>query len=103
MRILHLITRLVLGGAQENTVLTCEGLAARGHKVTLAYGPIYGPEGSLQTRAEEKPVPWAEKDMTIVLKEADQARVSLPLCGVIKEVIKGIKIARGEGQPGRAG
>jgi 3-hydroxyisobutyrate dehydrogenase-like beta-hydroxyacid dehydrogenase len=50
---------------------------------------------SLQTRAEEKPVPWAEKDMTIVLKEADQARVSLPLCGVVKEVIKGFKIERG--------
>lgn len=50
---------------------------------------------SLQTRAEEKPVPWAEKDMTIVLKEADLARVSLPLCGTVKEVIKGFKIERG--------
>jgi 3-hydroxyisobutyrate dehydrogenase-like beta-hydroxyacid dehydrogenase len=50
---------------------------------------------SLETRAEEKPVPWAEKDMTIVLKEADLARVSLPLCGAVKEVIKGFKIERG--------
>nr|WP_255520294.1 NAD-binding protein [Ramlibacter aurantiacus] len=50
---------------------------------------------SLQTRADEKPVPWAEKDMTIVLKEADLAHVSLPLCGVVKEVIKGFKIERG--------
>lgn len=50
---------------------------------------------SLETRAEEKPVPWAEKDMTIVLKEADGARISLPLCGVVKEVIKGLKIERG--------
>ncbi len=50
---------------------------------------------SLQTRADEKPVPWAEKDMTIVLKEADRARLSLPLCGVVKEVIKGFKIERG--------
>ena len=51
MKILHFITRLILGGAQENTVLTCEGLAARGHQVTLAFGPIYGPEGSLLERA----------------------------------------------------
>lgn len=58
---------------------------------------------SLQTRAEEKPVPWAEKDMTIVLKEADRARVSLPLCGTIKEVIKGFKIERGLPTPAMPG
>lgn len=51
MKILHLITRLILGGAQENTVLTCEGQALWGHQVTLAFGPIYGPEGSLLERA----------------------------------------------------
>jgi len=54
---------------------------------------------SLQTRAEEKPVPWAEKDMSIVLKEADLARISLPLCGTVKEVIKGFKIERGLATP----
>jgi hypothetical protein len=30
-------------------------------------------------------------------------RVSLPLSGVVKEVIKGIKIARGEGMPESGG
>lgn len=50
---------------------------------------------SLSTRAEDRPIPWAEKDMTIVLREADRARLSLPLCGAIKEVIKGMKIRRG--------
>jgi 3-hydroxyisobutyrate dehydrogenase-like beta-hydroxyacid dehydrogenase len=49
---------------------------------------------SLVTRPEEKPMPWAEKDMTIVLKEADAARLSLPLCGVVKEVIKTVKFER---------
>ena len=34
--------------------------------------------------------------MMIVLSEADRLRLSLPLCGSVKEVIKGIKIARGE-------
>ena len=51
MRICHVITRLILGGAQENTILTCEGLAARGHDVTLVTGPALGPEGELMTRA----------------------------------------------------
>ena len=51
MRICHVITRLILGGAQENTVLTCEGLHDRGHEVTLITGPALGPEGELLTRA----------------------------------------------------
>ena len=50
----------------------------------------------LRSGAGERPMPWAEKDMMIVLEEADAARVSLPLCGTIKEVIKGIKVERGE-------
>ncbi|CAN5687081.1 glycosyltransferase family 4 protein [soil metagenome] len=50
MIILHISTRLILGGSQENTVLSCEGQARRGHRVHLAFGPIYGPEGSLLQR-----------------------------------------------------
>ncbi len=53
MNVCHVITRLVVGGAQENTLLTCEGLHARGHQVSLITGPDAGPEGSLleETRA----------------------------------------------------
>ena len=51
---------------------------------------------ALETGVGDLPLPWAEKDMMIVLSEADSARVSLPLCGTVKEVIKGIKIARGD-------
>lgn len=50
MRILHVSTRLILGGSQENTVLSCEGQAELGHEVHLAFGPIYGPEGSMLER-----------------------------------------------------
>jgi glycosyltransferase involved in cell wall biosynthesis len=50
LRILHISTRLILGGSQENTVLSCEGQARLGHDVHLAFGPIYGPEGSLLDR-----------------------------------------------------
>ncbi len=51
MRILHIITRLILGGAQQNTVLCCRAQVQAGHQVHLAYGPIYGPEGSLYDTA----------------------------------------------------
>jgi glycosyltransferase involved in cell wall biosynthesis len=51
MRIVHIITRLIIGGAQENTLLSCEGQHDRGHDVTLITGPAIGPEGSLMERA----------------------------------------------------
>jgi len=50
LRILHISTRLILGGSQENTVLSCEGQAKLGHEVHLAFGPIFGPEGSMLGR-----------------------------------------------------
>jgi glycosyltransferase involved in cell wall biosynthesis len=52
LRILHIITRLIVGGAQENTLLSCEGQHAAGHEVTLITGPPIGPEGSLLERAQ---------------------------------------------------
>lgn len=52
MRILHVSTRLILGGSQENTVLSCQGQAGLGHDVHLAYGPIHGPEGSMLERVD---------------------------------------------------
>lgn len=51
MRIVHIITRLIIGGAQENTLLSCEGQHDRGHEVTLVTGPALGPEGTLLERA----------------------------------------------------
>ena len=51
MKIVHIITRMILGGAQENTLLTCQGLHERGHEVTLITGPALGPEGQLMDRA----------------------------------------------------
>lgn len=53
IRILHLITRLILGGAQQNTVLSCASQRAAGHDVHLAVGPTVGPEGDLYREAEQ--------------------------------------------------
>jgi 3-hydroxyisobutyrate dehydrogenase-like beta-hydroxyacid dehydrogenase len=54
---------------------------------------------SMDQRAELSGMPWAEKDMSIVLHEADLARLSLPLAGSVKETIKGLKIRMGLGLP----
>lgn len=55
MKIVHIITRLILGGAQENTLITCRFLAQRGHEVTLITGPAEGPEGELLSKAQSEP------------------------------------------------
>ena len=39
LRVLHVITKLELGGAQQNTLFTCRRLAELGHHVLLARGP----------------------------------------------------------------
>jgi glycosyltransferase involved in cell wall biosynthesis len=50
MRVTHVITRLVIGGAQENTVATVLGLQHYpGLQVNLVAGPTTGPEGSLES------------------------------------------------------
>src|ERR1017187_2253378 len=50
MRVTHIITRLVVGGAQENTVASVLGLRQiPGVVVHLISGPTTGPEGSLES------------------------------------------------------
>lgn len=52
MRVTHIITRLVIGGAQENTLYTVRGLRQKPDlDVTLISGPTIGPEGSLENEA----------------------------------------------------
>ena len=55
--IFTVITRLIVGGAQENTVSTCIGLRKLGHEVDLVIGPQTGPEGSLYDQAKAAGVP----------------------------------------------
>src|SRR4051812_6515820 len=50
MRVTHIITRLVIGGAQENTVATVLGLREKPDlRVDLISGPTVGPEGSMES------------------------------------------------------
>lgn len=52
LKVLHIITRLIVGGAQENTLLSVEGLDKfPEYEVTLVTGVDNGPEGDLLERA----------------------------------------------------
>ena len=52
LRVVHLITRLIIGGAQENTLHNVEDQhQLHGDEVSLITGPGLGPEGSLEDRA----------------------------------------------------
>lgn len=54
VRVLHIITRMIVGGAQENTLLSVEGLERLGgYEVTLCSGVDDGPEGDLLSRARQ--------------------------------------------------
>lgn len=56
MHVIHVITRLIVGGAQENTVATVLGLAGKtGCRVELITGPTTGPEGSLEPVFNDAP------------------------------------------------
>lgn len=54
---------------------------------------------ALETWHDPRPMPWAEKDMAIVMEEAEMARLPLPLSGVIREVVKQIKNEKGAPVP----
>jgi glycosyltransferase involved in cell wall biosynthesis len=50
MRVTHVITRLIVGGAQENTIASVLGLREKPDlEVDLVAGPTLGPEGSLES------------------------------------------------------
>ena len=56
MRVIHVITRLIVGGAQENTVASVLGLREKpGLDVSLVAGPTLGPEGSLESLIANSP------------------------------------------------
>ncbi len=87
IRVVHVITRLIVGGAQENTIASVKGLQANPDWLAeLIAGPTHGPEGSLEhllddcpehfTRLEHlvRPVhPWRDllafRELTRILRE----------------------------------
>lgn len=54
MRVLHLITRLIVGGAQENTIASVERVDPQRYESHLWIGPQTGTEGSLIDNARRR-------------------------------------------------
>jgi glycosyltransferase involved in cell wall biosynthesis len=88
MRVIHVITRLIVGGAQENTVTSVLGLRRRPDlEVSLVTGPTHGPEGSLESAFSDCPTalevlpdlvrpvhPWKDLQALKKLKALFQAK-----------------------------
>lgn len=60
MKICHVITRMIVGGAQENTFLSARGAVEAGHECTLLTGPTAGREGKLLSRVHNPGVKIVE-------------------------------------------
>jgi glycosyltransferase involved in cell wall biosynthesis len=58
MRVIHVITRMIIGGAQENTLFNCLDLHRDyNDNVLLVTGPAHGPEGDLLTQGRAGDLP----------------------------------------------
>lgn len=58
VRVAHVITRMILGGAQESTLALCDGLRRRpGWDPVLVTGPPLGPEGELLSEVRRRGIP----------------------------------------------
>src|SRR5262245_12215537 len=81
--------------ANHEGLKLAEGLGVDPERLRAALLRSSAANWALETRPETMPMPWAEKDMRIVLSEADHLRLAVPLCGVVTEVVKSVKIERG--------
>jgi glycosyltransferase involved in cell wall biosynthesis len=88
MKIVHIITRLILGGAQENTLITCKLLAKRGHDVTLITGPALGPEGDLYEQAKDQNFKFIILDD---LRRQINPHYDIPAYFHIKDILRQLK------------
>ena len=97
MRVTHIITRLILGGAQENTVASVLALRTKPHlEVDLISGPTAGPEGSLESSFANAP--------GVLTLPAWQRRgfMGLIIGGIVVFAVRSILLAiRLTGPPGR--
>jgi glycosyltransferase involved in cell wall biosynthesis len=87
MRIAHIITRMIVGGAQENTLLNCRDLVEHyGDDVLLVTGPALGPEGDLlgQGRGGEVKVRYVD-DLRRPIHPARDWRAYYELKKVLRE------------------
>ncbi len=57
IKVIHCITRLILGGAQQNTMETCQHLNKKRFKTSIISGNQTGPEGEIIPEVRGKKIP----------------------------------------------
>lgn len=80
LRVCHIITRLCVGGAQENTLLTVRGLRRLGYEVCLVYGRADKGEGSLESWVRQYRLPAFYLDTLV--RQPHPFYDFLALCGL---------------------
>ena len=86
MRVTHVITRLIIGGAQENTVASVLGLREKpGVHAQLISGPTAGPEGSLES---ELPSITNGPRSPLMREEGPRGVAEIPLLTIIPELVR---------------
>ena len=85
MKICHIITRMIVGGAQENTLYTILGHLRKGHEVTLITGPSPGREGKLLQNVDFPPFETIE--LPSLVRELDPVN-DLKAYRALKKLLK---------------
>lgn len=87
MKVCHIITRMILGGAQENTLLTVRGLDRDPRfDVTLVTGPAEGPEGELLEEARTFGIePVVIRELKRNIEPVNDIIAFLKLCEFLSE------------------
>ena len=78
LKIVHVITRLITGGADENTVLSCNAQAAAGHEVWLVFGREHDAamQASVDPRVRAVVIPS-------IVRRIDPVRDALAIAGLV--------------------
>lgn len=68
LHILHVITRLIRGGADENTLISCNAQAEQGHRVMLVYGQEWHQDmlDKLHPGVEAIPLPSLVRSLSLL-------------------------------------
>lgn len=82
LRIVHVITRLINGGADENTVQSCNWAAQRGHDVVLLHGEAVHPE--IMAKVDPRVKLIAVPALTRSISPASDLRALLALTRTIR-------------------
>jgi len=86
IRVLHLITRLIVGGAQENTMLTASFLDKSRYGIEVWSGPQTGSEGSLKEEYEKRGIKL--EFIPELVREVNPIKDSLALFKIIHKLRK---------------